>query len=172
MTLTNEILFRIQEDRKLNPQAPKRIIYFVGPTACGKTTKIKTLEKIFGRYYQYIILKESTSLLGDQTSVFIRYLVYLQKICEDLINAIQTAAKTNQNTIFVDGHPILSVFQCESAYRLINSRKITEKQFKLIKGIYREIIDYINAYNIFKDFQQVIYYINIPLKEKIKGKKL
>ena len=50
MTLTNEILFRIQEDRKLNPQAPKRIIYFVGPMACGKTTKIKTLEKTFGGY--------------------------------------------------------------------------------------------------------------------------
>ncbi|GAG63377.1 unnamed protein product, partial [marine sediment metagenome] len=74
-------------------------------------------------------------------------------------------AKTNQNTIFVDGHPILSVFQCESAYRLINSRKITEKQFKLIEGIYREII---NTYNYFKDFQQVIYYINIPLKENLR----
>ena len=168
ITLSKEILNCIQEGRKLNQNAPKRIIYFVGPSACGKTTKIKTLEKFFGGYYQYITLKESTSLLGDQTSVFIRSLVYLQKIWEELINAIQTAAKTNQNTIFVDGHPILSVFQCESAYRLINSRKITEKQFKLIKGIYREIVDYINSNNTFKDFQQVIYYINIPLKENLR----
>jgi len=168
MTLSEEIICRIQEARKLNPNTPKRIIYFVGPTACGKTTKIVTLEKIFGGYYQYITLKESTSFLGNQTSVFIRSLGYLQKIWEGLVNAIQTAEKTNQNTIFVDGHPILSVFQCESIYRFYNGRKITEKQFKLIKGIYREMIDYINSYNTLKDFQQILYYINIPLEENLR----
>jgi len=168
MTLSNEILFRIQEGRKLNPNAPKKIIYFVGPFACGKTTKVKTLEKIFGGYYQYITLEGFPSILDYQPSIFLRILVDLLTISEKLINAIQTAVITHQNTIFVDGHPILSALQCEAIYTFYDGKVITQKQLNLIMGIYEEIVNYIKDNKNFTDFQQIVYYINIPLETNLK----
>ncbi|MFX1329572.1 MAG: hypothetical protein ACFE91_15705 [Promethearchaeota archaeon] len=167
MIISSEILLRIQEGRKFNPNSPKKIIYFVGPTACGKTTKVKNLEKIFGNSCQYITLDGFTSILGNQSNTFLRNLVNLFTLSEKLFNGIETAAKTHQNTIFVDSHPFLSVFQCEAIYKLHNGRNITENQFNLIRDVYKEIVDYINSNNNFKDFQQIIYYINIPLKENL-----
>jgi ABC-type multidrug transport system ATPase subunit len=168
MSLSNEILYRIQESRKLNPNAPKKIIYFVGPSACGKTTKVKTLEKTFGGYYQYITLDGYSSILDHQANSFFRNLNDLLTISERLVKAIQTATKTHQNTIFVDGHPILSVLKCEAVNRIYNGRIITEKQLRIIYDTYKEIVDYINNNNIFKDFQQTIYYINISLEENLR----
>lgn len=168
MSLSNEILFRIQECRKPNPNAPKKIIYFVGPSACGKTTKVKTLEKKLGGYYQYITLDGFSSNLSDQPKIFLRNLVDILTLSERLINAIKTAAKTHQNTIFVDGHPILSVLQCEAMYKLYNGKVITEKQLNLIRGNYVEIVNYFKHNQMFTDFQQTVYYINIPLEINLK----
>jgi ABC-type multidrug transport system ATPase subunit len=168
MSLPNEILNRIQEGKKLNPDAPKRIIYFVGPSACGKTTKIKKLENSFGGFYQYITLEGFASMLLKHPNIFIRSLFYLQALWERLINAIQNTETTNQNTIFMDGHPILSVFQCEAFYRLYEGRVITEKQFSQVKSIYEDIVEYIKTNEYFKDFKHIIYYINIPLEVNLK----
>ncbi len=168
MTLSNEVLIRIQEGRKLNPNAPKKIIYFVGPSACGKTTKVKTLEKTFGSYYQYITLEGLSSILGNQPSLFLRNLVDLLTISEKLINAIQTAEITHQNTIFVDGHPILSVLLCKAIYTFYDGKVITKKQLNLIMGIYEEIVKDFKYNKNFRDFQQMVYYINIPLETNLK----
>ena len=168
MTLPNEILLHLQEGRKPNPNSPKKIIYFVGPPACGKTTKIQTLKNNFGGYYQYITLDGYPSIWEYETNFFFRNLVDLLTISERLVNVIQTATKTHQNTIFVDGHPILSVLKCESVYSVYNSKNITEKQLSIIYDIYKEIVDYINTNKIFKDFQQYIYYINFPFEENLR----
>jgi len=147
MTLPNEILLRLQEGRKPNPNSPKKIIYFVGPPAYRKTSKVKTLKNNFGGYYHYITLHGYSSIWEHETNSFFRNLVDLLIISERLVNAIQTATQTHQNTIFVNGHPILS---------------------SIIYDIYKEIVDYFNTNKIFKDFQQYIYYINFPFEENLR----
>jgi len=168
MTLPNEILLHLQEGRKPNPNSPKKIIYFVGPPACGKTSKVKTLKNNFGGYYQYITLHGYSSIWEHETNSFFRNLVDLLIILERLVNAIQTATQTHQNTIFVNDHPILSVLKCEAVNRIYNGRNITEKQLSIIYDIYKEIVDYFNTNKIFKDFQQYIYYINFPFEENLR----
>ena len=106
--------------------------------------------------------------MGNQPSIFLRNLVDLLTISERLINAIQTAEITHQNTIFVDGHPILSVLLCKAIYTFYDGKVITKKQLNLIIGIYEEIVKDFKYNKNFRDFQQMVYYINIPLETNLK----
>ncbi|MFW9773875.1 MAG: hypothetical protein ACFFEO_17115 [Candidatus Thorarchaeota archaeon] len=165
--MPNEILARLQEGRKPNPNSPKKMIFFVGPPACGKTTKIRVLEKNFGNYYQYITLDGLSPIL-DNNNKFFRSLNKLLTLSEKIKIAVQTALKTHQNTIFVDGHPILSIFECEAIFRLSNGRDISANQLTIIQEIYKEIVYEINNSKNFRDFQQIIYYINFPFEENLR----
>ncbi len=163
MTLSQEFFARIQEDIKPNPNSPKKILYFVGPPACGKSTKVRRLKQVFGRYFQYIIAEEYEYHSLEETNKFDTYLTYMQGLWDCIIESVKTSAITHQNTIFVSGHPILGLLESEALYHTYEGSIITEKVFNTIKNSYEDSIEYVNRNEIFKDFQQLVYYINIPL---------
>jgi hypothetical protein len=64
-------------------------------------------------------------------------------------------------------HPVLSVLNCEALYTLDRSDLITKEELDAIKKIYRDLIEYTKANEIFKEFKQTVYYINLPLESNI-----
>jgi len=153
---------RIYDDRKLKTDSFKRIIYFVGGTGCGKTTKVKKLQQTFRGYYQYIMHDEIISFLLSQPNVFTRNLCYLYTLSDRIIATIENAKVSHKNTIFVDGHPMLSLLYSLALFKSQNGCLITEEDLKALEGCYNEIIGYLSGY--LQNFHQRIYYINLPLE--------
>lgn len=108
------------------------------------------------------------SFLVNHQNPFIRSLYCLQTLWDRLIGAIKNADVTYQNTIFVDGHPVLNVLNCEALFRLHEGRVITKKEVDSIKKFNVEIFEYMDKSNLLREFQQIIYYINLPLELNLK----
>lgn len=168
MSLSREILLKIQEQKKQNLDGPKKIVYFVGPEYSGSTSKLYKLKQIFGDTYHYITHEDFIPYVANETRLFLKYLLYLQCTWENLTNALKTITTKDHKTIFVDYHPILSVLNCEALYTLNRSDVITKEELDNIKKIYQDLIIYSKKYEIFKDFKQILYYINLPLESNIK----
>lgn len=162
MAFNQDLIQRIYNDRQ--PKSKKQIIYFVGATGCGKSTKLKKLQQTYLGFYQYITHDEIMSFLLHQPNVFARNLSYLYLLSDRLMKAIDNTETSNQNTIFVEGHPILSILYSQALFKSQKGVLITEKDCQKLMGCYNEIIEYINGYEPFQKFHQIIYYINLPLE--------
>ena len=167
MVLNPDILNSIEQSRKHNPNAKKKIMYFVGANACGKTTKLKTLQYTYGKYYQYISQNGIMSFLLDQPSVYNKNAFYLNAMWDRLIAAIKVANNTNQNIIFVDGHPLLSILCSQAIFSVHGESMITSEQVDILNEKHLEILNYVKDMKFLEGFEQIIYYINIPLELNI-----
>lgn len=142
----------------------KRIVYFVGASGCGKSTKVRRLRQTFGNNYQYVIEDDIMANFLDQTSVFMKYLHYLHAIWNRIIIAIKNTDLYDHKIIFIDGHPILSVIYAQALYKLHNGHLISLNDVKRLTRCHDEIIRYMNKKNIFEGINQTVYYINLPLE--------
>jgi len=151
-----------------------KINYFVGPYGSGKTTLITRLHR--ESKYMWNIELEDTPMIDflknpdvkDRQSFYINVCYYkLNKAIDDFY---RTLSMCNQfRGILFDGHPLLGLIYARTFFEMEMGKTISYPEWGLLNRQHTRLYKFVEKQGFLDDFDQTIYYINIPFDENWKN---
>lgn len=159
---------------KIMKKEKYKINYFVGPYGSGKSTLLDNItmenpgEWVTSYEDQSMISFLKNPEVRDRQSFYINVAFYKLKRSIDKLYFLKTF-KNPRKGILYDGHPLLGVIYARTFFEMEMGKTISYPEWGLLNRQHTRLYNFVKKQGFLDDFDQTIYYINIPFDENWKN---